>query len=213
MNIRLKGLWWAITLGWCLLGAARGAESDGVKPSSVVHLADLRYELAALQTNISASLVSLHRVQEAATAGSPLGQAVGDFCGQFILTQDRVEAVRRKAVVVKARVKSHYDAWGLELTKMQNPQIRAQAGSRITGSKEQFARIIASADEAKKEALPFVSDLKDVMINLEADPSEDAVKLLAETIAELDRRSLSVVGRLREVDEQIERTIQTLPQK
>jgi hypothetical protein len=183
------------------------------KAASVISLADLRNQLATLQGQISATVNSLNAVKEAAKKKSDLNGAASGFSSRFKALEDAVETTRKNAITVKATVKEHYAAWQKNLTEMQNAKLREKAQDRFTESQKEFDKIVAEASEAKEEVLPFVSDLKDIVIYLEADLSEEAVDSLSNTIWKLGNRARSVNSSIGDVIEQIDRTIKSLPQK
>jgi hypothetical protein len=189
------------------------AQAQATKPASVVSLNDLKTQLTLLQQQVGATANSLQQLRDSAKSEAALSKAAADFQNRFRTLETQMETVRTQAVVVKARVKQHYDAWQSALIGMQNPGLREKAQDRFTESKEQFDKIIATAERAKEEALPFVSDAKDISVYLDTDLSQDAVKSLSNTIWKLGNRSKSVIRSIDDVTEQIDRTINSLPKK
>jgi len=187
------------------------AEAPG--PTAVVSLAELKGQLTALQGGISAAVGALNQVKESAADPAALKKAAAAFNDRFQALEGQVETVRNEAVVVKARAKEHYESWQKDLAAVQNTGIREKAQDRFTDSKEQFEKIIKKAQRAKEEAVPFVSDLKDITIFLSADLTEESVKSLSNTIWKLGNRSKSVNDSIGDVTEQIDRTLKSLPQK
>jgi hypothetical protein len=187
--------------------------AQSTPPTSVISLADLRNQLAKVQSEVSATVISLNSLKEAAKKPGELNAAATGFTTRFRTLESSVETTRKNAITVKARVKDHYDAWQKTLTEMQNAKLREKAQDRFTESQKQFGKIVAQATEAKDQVLPFVSDLKDVVIYLEADQSDEAVDSLSNTIWKLGNRSKSVNSSIGNVIEQIDRTIKSLPQK
>jgi hypothetical protein len=152
-------------------------------------------------------------VKQSAKNGSDLSKAATELGNRFNALESQVETVRTNATVVRARVKAHYEAWSKELTDMQNANLREKAQDRLSRSQKAFEKIAAEASEAKQEVLPFVSDVKDIVIYLNADLSEDAVDSLSGTIWKLTNRSKSVVGSIGDVIEEIDDTIKSLPKR
>jgi hypothetical protein len=210
MKVNMKQIICALTLGAAMLVPSLATAAG--KPESVVSLADLKKQLMGLQSQIKETVNSLQQVKEQAKDPVGLPKAVAEFESRFKSLEAQVEASRSQAVVVKARAKAHYDVWQKELNAVENASIREKAQTRFTESREQFEKIIATAERAKEETLPFVSDLKDVLLYLQSDLSDEAVKSLSNTIWKLGNRSKSVVGSIEDVNEQIDRTIKGLPQ-
>jgi hypothetical protein len=153
----------------------------------------------------------LERVKSAGRDDSALGKASSDFTGRVKGLDSQVELIRRYAVTVKAKAKDHYESWQKEISTVQNPKIREKAQERFAEARKQFDKIISSADEAKQQVVPFLADLKDIGIYLEADSSQDAVKSLSGTIWKLGNKSKSVLGSITDLSEQIDRAIQATP--
>jgi hypothetical protein len=183
--------------------------AQNTKPSSVVSLADLKAQLTLLQSGISATMESLERVK--ASNDESLVRTAADFQNRFKQLELQVGTVRTQAVLVKARASEHYESWQKDLAGVQNPKIREKAQQRFTDSRKEFDKIVEKAEKAKEDALPLVSDLKDIVIYLQADLSGDAVKSLSNNIWKLGVRSKGVISKIGDVTEQIDRTIASLP--
>ena len=182
-------------------------------PASVVSLMDFRNQLVQLQGDVSATVNSLNAVKQNAKKGPDLEKAATDLGIRFNSLEARVESVRTNATVMKARIKAHYEAWSKELTDMQNANLREKAQDRLTRSQKQFQKISEEAADAKEEVLPFVSDVKDIVIYLNADLSEEAVNSLSGSIWKLTNRSKSVISSIGDVIEEIDNTAKSLPQR
>lgn len=199
------------------LGAAidpsYAADAKAGPPGSVITLADLKHQLILLQDKVSTTTEALQQVKESAKSESSLSKAATEFHRRFAALEGQFSTVRTQAVVVKARAKEHYENWQKELSSVQNTDIREKAQKRYTASREEFDKIVAKAERAKEEALPFTSQLKDIAIYLDADLSEEAVKSLSNTIWKLNGEAKSLNGSISDVVDQIDRTIKSLPKK
>jgi hypothetical protein len=212
MKLKTTNLICALAIGATLtLPSDTRAQAD--KPSAPVSLSDLKNQLTLLQDNIKSAVNTLQQVKDSAKNPAALQKAAANFQGRFDSLEAQVEAVRKQAVQVKARSTAHYESWQKELTALQSTAIREKAQARFSESREEFDKIIATAEHAKEVALPFVSELKDIVLYLKADLSEDAVKSLSNTIWKIGNKSRSVIGSIADVNEQIDRTIKSLPQR
>jgi hypothetical protein len=183
------------------------------KPGSGVGLLNLRNEFTALQNDVAGVVASLNTVKNSAKKPDELAKATAELGSRFDTLQNRVETLRSNAVTIKATVKAHYESWAKELTSMQNPSLREKAQDRLARSVKQFEKISAQASEAKEELLPFVSEVKDCVIYLNADLSEEAVDTLSGTIWKLGNKAKSVNSEIGDVIDQINETVKSLPQK
>lgn len=200
----------ALALAAVCLQMAHGAEAPA-KGSSTVSLAELKNQLVLLRANLSDTVGALGAVKASAEKSSELTKTATEFQTRFDALESQMATVREQAVTTRARLRQHYDAWEKELQAMQNPSIREKAQGRLSESKEQFGRIVEQANEAKSEVVPFVSELKDIVIYLKADTSEDAVKSLSGTIWKLNNKYKSVNGSIGDVIEEIDKTIKGMP--
>ena len=148
---------------------------------------------------------------KAAQGESAFQKAAAGFAERYKALDTQAERIRRDAVVVKARAAQHYEHWQKEISEVQNPKIREKAQSRLTGARQQFDKIIASAQETKQLSGPFLADLKDIATYLEVDQSPEAVKSLSGTIWKLGNKSKSVIGSISDLTEQIDRTLKSMP--
>jgi len=200
----------ALTLGAALAQPDLAAAD---KPASVISLADLNKQLGQLQTDVSSAIGSLNAVKDSGKDAAALSKSAAQFSRAFNALQTQMDNVRSNAVTIKATVSQHYDAWQKEMSSMESAKLREKAQDRFTQSRKEFDKIVDRATEAKEVAVPFVSELKDINIYLNADLSEEAVKSLSNDIWKLGNTSKSVNSKIEAVKEQIDRTIKSLPQK
>ena len=205
-------LTFALAAGTALIQPTPTA-AQATKPGSIISLNDFKNELSLLQNHITATADSLQQVKDSAKDEAALSKAAADFQSRFQALENHVSNVRTQAVVVKARAKEHFDSWQKELTALQSAKIREKAQERFTETRERFDKIVATAERAKEEVLPFVSELKDISLYLQTDLSQDAVKSLPNTIWKLGNRAKSANGSLTDVIEEIDRTIKSMPKQ
>lgn len=195
-----------------LLGVAltRPAAAENERHLSVISLSELKAQLVTLEKNVTMTMDSLDAVK-AAVKGGGLEKAAGDFQNRYRELETQVSLVRTQAIQVKARANDHFEAWQKDLATVQNPKIREKAQARFSESRKEFDKVVQAAQSAKESALPFVSDLKDIVIYLQADLSEEAVKSLSNSIWKLGNQTKSVRDKIDAVTDQIDRTIASLP--
>lgn len=203
----------ALTLIAALAPSALGAAAPPAKPASVISLTDLNRQLTRLQQDVQTTVQCLNAVKESGQDAAALSRSAGQFSQAFETLHTRMETVRTNAVLIKATVNAHYEAWQKELAAVENANLRTKAQTRHTQSRKEFEKIVARANEAKEQAVPFVSQVKDINIYLNADLSAEAVKSLSNDIWKLGNVAKTVNSRLEAVKAQIDRTIQSLPQK
>jgi len=195
-----------------LFGAgALAAENDRV--TSITSIEKVRSDLQMLNGELLATGASLQKVKEAEKNPAELKSAIRTFTAQATGLEAQSENIRKNVLSMKVRTKEYHDAWLKELEGMQNPSLKEKASKRFQEVKEEFDKIIETGDEAKRSFVPFVADLKDVKTYLETDPSSDAVKSLSNTIWKLGNRAHGVAGDVKNVIDQIDRTLEKSPGK
>jgi cell division protein FtsB len=212
MKMRITAVTCALALG-AALSQPHQAGGQDTKPVAPVTLADMKTELISLQKRIAGTIESLEQAKACRRNDGALAKAIAEFRTRFNALETQVGTLQTQAVVAKARAREQYEVWQKDLASVQNPGIREKAQDRFAESKKEFDRIIEKAQAAKEQALPFVSELKDIAIYFEADPSELAVQSLSNTIWKVGYRSKSVIGSLKKVIEQIDRTLMSQPKK
>jgi hypothetical protein len=150
---------------------------------------------------------------KACKSEADLSKAVADPGTNSKSLDGKVEEVRTNATVVKACVKANFKSWAKELTAMQSANLREKAQDRLSRSQKEFEAIVTVAGKAKEKILPFVSEVKDIVIFLNADTSQEALKSLSGNIWKIGNASKSMNDSLGGVIKQIDKTVKSLPQK
>lgn len=180
---------------------------------SVTSIEKVRSDLLNLSTLVMSSSDALQKVKDTAQNSGDLKGALKNFSEKYQALESQTDGIRANVTAMKARTKAFHEAWLKELENMKNPKLKEKASSRYQDVKEEFDKIIETGDEAKRSLVPFVTDLKDINVYLEADSSPDAVKSLSHTIWKLNNQSRSVAGDLKNVVEQIDKTLEKTPSK
>jgi ABC-type transporter Mla subunit MlaD len=188
------------------LGAAEG------KPS-ILTMEKVRSDLANLSMLVGSSGAALQKVKDSAKSSSELNSALKDFSDKYAAVESQADTVRINVINMKARTKEYHEAWLKELDAMKNPKLKEKASSRFEDVKKEFTKIIEAGDKAKHEFVPYVTDLKDIKVYLDADSTPDAVNTLSNTIWKLGNQSKSVSAAIQNVVEQIDRTLSKSPSK
>jgi chromosome segregation ATPase len=189
------------------------AAEKSAAAGSLSTIEKVRSDLVSLDSLVLATSDALQRVKDSAKNPGELKKALSNFDDQYSALEAKSENIRTAVVNMKARTKEYHEKWLKELENMQNPKLKEKATSRFTEVKEEFDKIMENGDEAKRAFVPYVADLKDVKTYLSADSTPDAVNSLSNTIWKLGNRSRSVSGGIRNVIEQIDRTLEKAPSK
>ncbi len=192
------------------LGITLSAVAQSSKPA-VTSLADFKTQLVALQSHVEATTAALNALKPASQNEADLAKAIAEFQNRLKAMAAQYDIVRTQAIVAKARAKEHYEAWQKSLATVEKTAIREKAQDRYTESMKACDKIVTQANEAKQEAVPFISEVKDIGVYLDADGTPEAVKTLSNTVWKLGNKAKSVNSKIGDVTEQIDRTIKSMP--
>jgi len=195
------------------IAAVQAMAGDKGGKDSVTTIEKVRSDLLNLDTIVLSSADALQKVKDNVKNSGELEKAIGAFNEQFESLESQSEAVRTSVVNMKARTKAYHEAWLKELEGMQNPKLKEKAASRFQEVKKEFDKIMGHGEEAKRAFVPYVADLKDIKIYLAADSTPEAISSLSNTIWKLGNRSKSVSGGIKNVIDQIDKTLEKAPKK
>ena len=178
-----------------------------------VDLAAFQKGVNKLQTSVGDTAAALDNMRTAAKGSSAdLKASYNTFSKELNSLEELIATLRKQSTEMRAHADEHYKAWQEELTKMGNPKLREKAQNRFADAKEEFEGIITVADEAKRELVPFMADLRDIGNYFKVDLSADAVKSLNNNIWKLGNKARSVRGSLEDVSKQIGKALEAQPQ-
>ncbi len=187
--------------------------AEDVKQTVVVRLSQLDNDIVVLRSRLGSTMGALEDLKSVAAKNGDLATPYKNFSESLAGLEGQVAQLRERGIAAKARAKEHWNAWEVELTSMQNPQLREKAQSRYSSTVKEFQKIVERVDTAKKTLSPLMGDLKDISTYLNTDLSKDAVSSLSGTIWKMSETARKADSRLADVNEQIQRTIKKMPQK
>ncbi len=201
-----------------LIAAASGVvpqakAADEAKQTVVVRLSQLDNDIEALRGRLSSTMTALEELKSTAAKNGDLAAPYKNYSESLAALEKQVAELRERGIAAKARAKEHWNAWEVELTSMQNPQLREKAQDRYSATVKEFQKIVERVDTAKKTFAPLMADMKDLDTYLNTDLSKDAVSSLSGTIWGMSNTAKKADARLADVNEQIRRTIKKMPQK
>jgi prefoldin subunit 5 len=196
----------------CIVAIAVSAASYAADKNPVtVDLAGIQKAINKLNSSVTSTASALDAMRGAAKAKSDLKSTYSAFNKELTSLEEQITTLRQQATEMRARADDHYKAWQAELVKMGNPSLREKAQNRFADAKEEFDAIITTAEEAKRELVPFMADLRDVANYLKVDLSADAVKSLNNNIWRLNNKARGVSGSLEDVSKQIGKALAAQP--
>ncbi len=183
------------------------------KQTVVVRLAQLNNDIENLRGRLSSTMAALEEVKSTAASNADLAGPYKNYSQSLAALEKQVGELRERGIAAKARAKEHWNAWEVELTSMQNPQLREKAQSRYGATVKEFQKIVERVETAKTAFAPLMADMKDIDTYLNTDLSKDAVSSLSGTIWKMGNAAKKADARLAEVNDQIKRTMSKMPQK
>ncbi len=191
---------------------SRAYAADQAKPTVVVSLSQLNNDISILRSHLATTIAALEQLKATAANRGDLTKPYTAFSDSLGTLEAHVAMLRERGVAARARADEHWKAWQVELTSMQNPQLREKAQRRQTSTVKEFEKVVDRVEAAKKVFAPLMADLKDVNTYLKTDLSQQAVSSLSGTIWNMSQTARSADAKLVDVSEQITRTIKKMPQ-
>lgn len=124
--------------------------------------------------------------------------------GEFALLNLKNQAARRRGISLEARAKEYYNGWLDQIEGIENKDMRKKAIKRYENVFSEYTKFIGLTEKGRKGFVPYVSDVQDIIIYLDADPSTKALKSLSNTIWKLDTRSKALIKQIDGITKQLD---------
>lgn len=175
-------------------------------------LADVRTEVAALKTDVSAAVTALNDLVN--NPAADLRPQFRKFSGAVDAVDARANRARDRAVDLRAKRDDYIKNWQAEVNALQNQELRDRAKQRMGEVQASFAALTERGDAVRQTLPAFQSELKDLrrylandltstglssvggMVSRTQNEEKNVQAALDALIAELDRVSTEVSPRL-----------------
>lgn len=158
----------ALSLGACFATAGGCASDPGRERSAgaVGGLQQTRSELAAARKQVDQVVAAAAAVQ---SAQGNLAPAYDTYKKEVAETESKAQDVRKRSVDMQARGQEYRAKWRAEMSKVDNPDLKAAADARAAKVEQKYATITAKAQEVRTAYEPFIKDIKDLQTYLSND--------------------------------------------
>lgn len=133
--------------------------------------------------------------------------------GEFALLNLKKESVRRRGISLEAKAKEYYNGWLDQIEGIENKDMRKKAIKRYENVLSEYTKFVGLTEKGRKGFVPYVSDVQDIIIYLDADPSTKALKSLSNTIWKLDTRSKALIKQIDGINKQLDVAKAAIPKK
>ena len=133
--------------------------------------------------------------------------------GEVALLNLKKESVRRRGISLEAKAKEYYNGWLDQIEGIENKDMRKKAIKRYENVLSEYTKFVGLTEKGRKGFVPYVSDVQDIIIYLDADPSTKALKSLSNTIWKLDTRSKALINEIDGITKQLDIAKAAIPKK
>jgi|GEM_PF-2502266 len=123
------------------------------------------------------------------------------------ILEDRTERARQQRAATDTVVKDQFMAWDENLQQLHHEATRASAAERRAATDATYSGIKQKIAELRKEATPFLTDLKDIRQYLKSDLSKEGLRTMEPTAQRVFDQKDSVIKRLDEVIQALDSAI------
>ena len=162
----------------------------------------LRLESVTVRRQVEVSVYELNRLQSENV----------DLREQFEKFKSELGRMEEQAKVVRARVESmgkegqaFFKSWEEQIGAIANPKIQELAKDRYNKRQKSYKKILAAMTEARDQAQPFLSDLKDVRTLLDSELTRGSVKSAEKLMKRANYVGSDVVEALKDVETELDR--------
>jgi len=196
-------------LASCLIAVTPAFAQDVVMIVKEVSAVDqVNTELGGLRKMINSVNRTLQEMKESGSL-----DMVQDLRNEVALLELKKESARRRSIILEARAAYYYDGWLNQIEGMENKDLRKKAEKRYSQVLKEYNKFVDLVKKGRADFVPYVSDVTDIIIYLDADPSEKALKSLSNTIWKLDSRSKALMKQIDGIVKQLTVAREAIPQK
>ena len=173
--------------------------SGSLPPKIAAGLDGLRTEGVTVRGQIQKTVGTL---KELMTKPQPdLSPQYQSFSHELGVLEDRIGQALQQRTATETVVKDQFMAWDENLSQLKNEESRQQAALRRSDTDASYSDINQKIAELRKEATPFMTDLKDIRQYLKGDLSKEGLETMKPTAERTFNREAFVIKRLDDVIE------------
>ncbi len=168
----------------CLVALSLGAcKSPNMSSGTARSMASVNTDLEAASKQLGTTMSALEQLSAAAAASKDLQQPYNQFSSALSSLMSKATAISSRSEDMKKNADQYFAAWGQNVEKLQNEDIRKMSQEQLDDLKKKLADVqkqFASVADAWK---PLRQNLNDMQVYLKSALNEDSVKALSDQIA------------------------------
>ncbi|WP_342346390.1 DUF2959 family protein [uncultured Nitrospira sp.] len=177
-----------------------GCSTSGSLPPKIASGLDgLRTEGVTVRGQIQKTVGTLKELMS--KPQSDLSPQYQSFSHELGVLGERIGEAKRQRTATESVVKDQFMAWDENLKQLKNEESRQQAAARRSDTDATYSDINQKIAELRKEATPFMTDLRDIRQYLEGDLSKEGVETMKPTADRVFNREAFVLKHLDDVIE------------
>jgi len=181
------------------VGAADGAASS---PPTTDRMEAARNEVANVRSNIFITLVELDKVRGERAPG---GQQFQVFTNQLGRMEALAKALGQRAEEMKQRGPAYFNGWEARTASIQNPEQRRRAEDRYADRKASYDAINRDMQEARKNFMPFLEELRSIKTLLEGERDPKSIAQAKDLFMRANWHCLDVQRALMQIEDEFDR--------
>lgn len=173
--------------------------SASLPPKIASGLDGLRTEGVTVRGQIQKTVGTLKELMS--KPQSDLSPQFQSFSHELGVLEDKIGMAQQQRAATESVVKDQFMAWDENLKQLKNEESRQQAAVRRTATEATYSDVQQKIAELRKEATPFMTDLRDIRQYLKGDLSKEGLETMKPTAERTFNREAFVIKRLDDVIE------------
>jgi chromosome segregation ATPase len=162
----------------------------------------LRLESVTVRRQVEVSVYELNRLQ---SENVELREQFEKFKSELGRMEEQAKVVRARVESMGKEGQAFFKSWEDQIGSISNPKIQELAKDRYNKRQKSYKKILAAMTEARDQAQPFLSDLKDVRTLLDSELTRGSVKSSEKLIKRANYVGSDVVEALKDVETELDR--------
>jgi len=173
--------------------------SASLPPKIAAGLDGLRTEGVTVRGQIQKTVGTLKELMS--KPQSDLTPQYQSFSHELGVLEDRIGVAQQQRAATESVVRDQFMAWDENLKQLKNEESRQQAAVRRSATDATYSDVQQKIAELRKEATPFMTDLRDIRQYLKGDLSKEGLETMKPTAERAFNREAFVIKRLDDVIE------------
>ena len=183
------------------------AEGTPLSPPTADRMEAARNEVANVRSNIFITLVQLDKVRGERAPG---GEQFQVFTNQLGRMETLAKALGQRAEEMRQRGTAYFADWEARTASIQNPEQRRRAEDRYAERKASYDAISRDMQEARKNFMPFLEELRSIKTLLEGERDAKSIAQAKDLFMRANWHCLDVQRALMQIEDEFDRLAASL---